>query len=260
MGEAMILRRGGGFGRLRVIAAASASALPATAAEGTVAVVTGTAPGDLYAMATAPAGAVNGDLWMLTGAQSSAAFSLGRNTGVTLYPRCVYQRIAGAWAFVPAYVRLSGAWKPVSLRLYDAGVEMLMAVGQTDQGYNYGSTTYQKQSAAIRAYHGAQSGRWLWTVAPVDLTGIAAVKARFTSPYTSGYGKYLGIATDPGNAGGGTPSLGGLAAYAGLPAATVIDYTAALNVSGFTGGYYLGLYFYQPAGASDYLYEWWLEP
>ena len=260
MGEAMILRRGGGFGKLRVIAVPSASALPATGAEGTVAVIMPTAPGDLYAMATAPAGAADGDLWMLTGSQSSAPLTLGRNTGVTLYPRCVYRRVSGAWVFAPAYVRLSGAWRVVSLHLYDAGAEMLMSAGQTDQGYNYGSTTYQKQSAAIRAYHGAQSGRWLWTVAPVDLTGITAVKARFTSPYTNGYGKYLAIATDPGNAGDGTPFLGGLAAYVGLPPANVTDYTATLNVAGFSGGFYLGLYFYQPAGVSDYLYEWWLEP
>jgi len=94
----------------------------------------------------------------------------------------------------------------------------------------------------------------------VDPTGIVAVKARFTSPYTNGYGKYLAIAPDPGNVGAGTPSSGGAVPYLGLPPGDVTNYTATLNVSGFTGGYYLGLYFYQPAGASDYLYEWWLEP
>lgn len=101
---------GAGRQRLKVIAAASKAALPATAKDGTIAVITTTAVGTVWAQADEPASHSAGDVWIKTGLSSTAPINLATKGSALLYPKNAAQYIGGQWVSVTLYTRSNSVW------------------------------------------------------------------------------------------------------------------------------------------------------
>jgi hypothetical protein len=258
MGQAMMMRRGGGAtAKLKITAYDAYASLPSSTDAYDIGVITTAAIGDVYATASAPAAPASGDIWIRLGAQSTQPILIGKGM-IELYPRAVYQYISGVWVIKPAYVYSGTAWVIISLYIYNAGTELLSPVNATNQGYSYNSVTITKQAAAIKYQHAAQSGRWVWTDNTVDITDAATLNVRYTASYITGYGKYLVIAADPGNVGNSTPNVSYAMAALTLPTSNVTNGVASLDVSAHSGNVYCGVYFYNPSGYTEYIYDLYL--
>jgi len=207
------------------------------------------------AAASAPSAPSSGDVWILTGLQSSAPLYLGRY--IALYPRAVYQYVSGSWTAKNAYVFTASAWHEVTLSIYAYGVDMLATLAVANQGNNYATVTIQKYPAEINFLHTGYGGRWIWTDAALDLTDITAAKIKFTGNQAYDYLKLLAIASAPSIVGSGEPDTAKLAAYTQFTSGT--NATVSLNVSAFSGPYYLGVYIYGPTNYIEHLYAAWLE-
>ena len=126
----MILRRGGAGGEpVRLLTVSSAAALPDTAKENTLALVTAQAPGAVQLCHAAPAAPADGDVWIMTTASGTRALQLGRKNLLTTYLVRGYQYVSGAWAVKALYVRNGGAWQNMYTYLYSRGTEFVTAHG-----------------------------------------------------------------------------------------------------------------------------------
>lgn len=105
-----IMGGGGSDLNFKVIAVASESALPTTAAENTIAVIT-TAPITSYVFSsTAPTSPTEGMVWVLTDKTSIAAFNAIKRNGLWVYPLRCQQYVSGAWVEKTAKSYLNGTW------------------------------------------------------------------------------------------------------------------------------------------------------
>lgn len=256
MAQALLLRRGGAKAGLAVLAVSSAAGLPASAQDNTVAVVTALAVGTATASASAPDAPQNGDLWLLLGSQSMSPFTLPGAKSVVLHPRAAYQRVADAWAVVTAYVRLGGAWQPLSLAIFDQGVDVLASLQPTNSGYNYPSTTVARSGQDILATRTATSGRMVWTLTALDLSNISAIKCLATLSGTQ-YTADLAVALTRYSPGNAYPNNAMYAAYTDL--AMNATATATLNVSALNGFYYVGFALHGVSGAYERIHKVWME-
>lgn len=113
---------GGSDLNFKVIAVASESALPSTAAENTIAVIT-TAPITSYVFSsTAPASPAEGMVWFATGTASTVGFNAIKKNGLWVYPTGCQQYVSGAWVAKTAKTYQNGAWADwMALNLYTEG-------------------------------------------------------------------------------------------------------------------------------------------
>nr|DAL48021.1 MAG TPA_asm: hypothetical protein [Caudoviricetes sp.] len=110
MSEGYIIGGGGSDLNFKVIAVASESALPTSAAENTIAVITTTPITSYVFSSTAPTSPTEGMVWALTDKSSIAAFNAIRRNGLWVYPLSCQQYISGAWIEKNAKSYLNGAW------------------------------------------------------------------------------------------------------------------------------------------------------
>jgi len=121
MGQAYLVRRGGGGTKLKIVSYASKAQLPETAGDGTVAVITTEAIGDAYVQPVAPASAETGSLFFSSVGSDADLLKIG---SVTFQSTGAFIRTDTAWEAVDTYIFRNGAWQFVpSGRLYDAGNE-----------------------------------------------------------------------------------------------------------------------------------------
>ena len=245
----------GGGAKLKVTAYSVVGNLPASAKEGAVAVITATAIGDVYVSADAPASPASGDLWAWIGGQSAAPVDL---TDVfTVHPRAIYQYSGTAWSVLESYVYTSSAWVEVTLYLYDDG-EFLLSSGATEV-YSYGSQSVfviGASSLYIYAYAGnSHCNEYVGFDTPIDLTDVSQIKICCSTVYTvqgnNGAGFRLGISPDKSTS--WSAAVNQTATAAGL--------TMTLDVSAFTGVYYVMLHAYgsdSAAKAYAYVLKAWL--
>ncbi len=125
MGQAMMLRRGGsGGGAMDMVLTAISSSLllPASAPNGTVAIVTTATIGKLWVGKTAPSsGMVAGDVYIRTTGVLSFGLPVALEERFVIYPAAVYQYASGAWAMMRAYYRIGGAWVNSAFVVYSEG-------------------------------------------------------------------------------------------------------------------------------------------
>lgn len=101
---------GGGSLNFKVIAVASEDALPTTAKENTIAVVTDTPITSWVFASTAPETPEAGMVWIATGTVSMVSFNAIKKNGLWVYPSSVQQYIGDAWVDKTAKTWQNGAW------------------------------------------------------------------------------------------------------------------------------------------------------
>jgi hypothetical protein len=120
MGVTVFNHGAGGAAGLKVIAVSGAGALPANAAEGTLAVAAGGA-GEVYVQREQPANAGEGAVWIVTGMKSEIPVNLRRRGSLCVYPLRALAYAGGSWAETPLWGYADGAWRSGRYYLYDYG-------------------------------------------------------------------------------------------------------------------------------------------
>ena len=110
MGKAFLYGNGGAGLNFKVVACASAEALPATARENTIAVLTATAINGYIFSSTEPTEPAEGMVWIITGTSSAVAFSASKKNPVMIYPLSAKQYVGGAWVNLSAMSYQNGSW------------------------------------------------------------------------------------------------------------------------------------------------------
>lgn len=116
MGRAFLYGAGGGGAPLNYTVAA-VSALPASAKENTIAVVTDTPVTEHQFSASRPAARpdgsplAGGEVWFKTGQSSSVALNLLTKNAAIVCPLAAEQYVQGSWVSKTARIRINGAWK-----------------------------------------------------------------------------------------------------------------------------------------------------
>lgn len=112
---------GGSDLNFKVIAVASESALPSSAAENTIAVITTTPITSYVFSSTAPSSPAEGMVWFATGTTSTVGFNAIKKNGLWVYPTGCQQYVSGAWVSKTAKTYNSGAWVDWDIVLYADG-------------------------------------------------------------------------------------------------------------------------------------------
>ena len=116
-----IMGGGGSDLNFKAIAVASESALPSTAAENTIAVIT-TAPITSYVFSsTAPTSPAEGMVWFATSTASTVGFNAIKRNGLWVYPTGCQQYVSGAWVPKTSKTYQNGAWVDWDIVLYADG-------------------------------------------------------------------------------------------------------------------------------------------
>jgi len=201
MSNVFISRRGGGGtgGKVNAISVASAENLPASAKEGTIAVITSTAIKNVYVQNTEPTVVEVGDVWISTGVASTVPVQLGN---ATLYPSAVKQYVTGEWKSVSAYVFFSGSWMTLEMYLFRSGDQNESVTGGWLAAKRMYGVPVIGETALEAAYGTANQSynRVLFrTKNAVDLSAYKTLKASFT-PITrnhSGRSVAVGVGNSP---------------------------------------------------------------
>ena len=123
MGQAFLVRRGGVGGgvELKVVSYTSKDALPATASEVTVAVITGLAIGDIYVEPFAPADAAVGSLFFSSVGSDTTLLSVG---DINFMATGAFIRTETDWVAIDTYIFREGMWVfAPSGKLTEAGTD-----------------------------------------------------------------------------------------------------------------------------------------
>jgi hypothetical protein len=190
MAQAYITRRGGGAAlRLDILTAATVAALPASAADGALAMISTVAAGKVTLDAAEPAAPAAGDVWLKLGYHGRAALPLCERPLVRAYPFTAAQFAGGAWAFVRAFV-YHGGWLELRAWLYDMGDAHPENGGAWAVDYiegTYGSVTFGTAYIAVaRTIAGARTS--VKKADSIDFTPFTTLRVliRKTSTGTTG--------------------------------------------------------------------------
>ena len=218
MGDAMILRRGGTGGEpVRLLTVSSAAALPNTAQDNTLALVTTQTPGAVQLSHTAPAAPAAGDVWIMTSVSGDHLLQVGRKN---LLNTCLvrgYQYLGGAWTVKDLYLRSGGAWRNMYTYLYSRGAEFVTALGLSSM---LGDTSSQisMQPDYFDAIMLATANNWkgCWWEA-MDYTPFVTLRLIISTPAATlslGYGDARYVPADA--------PLSYTVLFENLPAATLL--------------------------------------
>lgn len=179
---------GGGSLLLTVNAYASEDAIPATAAENTVAVITATNITSWTFSPTEPESPAEGMVWAVVGLTGKLVFNALKKNGIVLYPVSARQYIGGAWADKPAKIFQDGAWVDwwIEGTLYDRGTDdpeltggwaaypYIIATGFVG---NVGEIAYNADHMLFTLKGTATNNSTFFsTVNALDLSGISSVE------------------------------------------------------------------------------------
>lgn len=227
-----IMGGGGSDLNFKVIAVASESALPTTAAENTIAVITTTPITSYVFSSTAPTSPTEGMVWLVTGTASTVGFNAIKKNGLWVYPTGCQQYVSGVWAAKQIMVYLNGSWTRTDTWLLKDGVINTEITG----GFNFGNNAQFANGLLKISYSGNQGGDYT-SKSLIDLTNYSTLTARVkqTSRYATIYGFKLGIDKLASNIASMNPTVG----------AQVQDVTAdyidvKVDISDITGAYYVG--------------------
>lgn len=248
-----IMGGGGSDLNFKVIAVASESALPSTAAENTIAVIT-TAPITSYVFATtAPTPPAEGMVWFATGSASAVGFNAIKRNGLWVYPTGCQQYVSGAWVRKTAKIYKNGAWTEWTTYLYNRGViNTDVTGGLTTVGYTINNVPLVAPAfeATRIVLAGAANVMFLTgTANAIDLSPYSQLKieANVVSTYQS-YHAFTCRVTPTKDAEHN--------AIASVGSATLGEQTLTLDVSSINQPVYLCL---AGGGVTDYLsyvYTW----
>lgn len=173
-----VLSGGGSDLNFKVIAVASEAALPSTAAENTIAVIT-TAPITSYVFSSSvPTSPAEGMVWFATGTASAVGFNAIKKNGLWVYPTGCQQYVSGAWVSKTAKTYQNSVWAEWNTIIYDGGndVSMFKVTGSS--------------SAVISGYVSSYNGGlkfnkgFINVIDPYDLTEYTTLHVEFTPNIT----------------------------------------------------------------------------
>lgn len=245
---------GGGSAEIKVINVASVSGLP-SAKDGTIAIVSATAAGEVYVQGTEPASPASGDVWILVDASGDNIITLGN---VQVYPMQAQQYLNGAWTEVSGFLRMNGEWSELaypSVYLYNRGdqcTDITSGWAANKWGGNY---TFNTDNIYLTVSNGGNQPSAVQTKQPIDVTKyktlrfIGNVPGNGTGQVTFGLlPSYLVSTTTPDT------MLNGFAAkWQNQIGGGSINKT--LDISSYSGEYYVGLF----TRENIYIYEFILE-
>lgn len=175
-----------GGGGISVSAYATEDDLPSDAEDGTIAVISTTAVGNVYVQGEEPNEAQEGDVWILFAANGTLP-AVGGN--VIIYPQRAYQYTDGAWTAVAMKVYKDGTWVDATadVVIYTPSNE---AEEITGGWYAASATGLTKNTNGMEIYSGFVS-----TALKIDLTHYSLLKVDVRC--RSGANSYVGIGTTP---------------------------------------------------------------
>ncbi len=198
---------GGGGIALKIIRAASALTLPATAAANTIAVITETEITGWVFSVSEPETPAEGTVWFATGTRSPVAVNILKKNGIWIYPASCQQYISGSWVSKTAKTYKGGAWVDWICWLYKDGAKQVEFSEFTPVMYNTKATVTWGASSLTLAVNGANTTIATFGCAAVaspmmDVAGYKTLNARYES--LTGTPKFqISVSTNS------TPSVGG---------------------------------------------------
>ena len=250
---------GGAAMNYSVKAYASELVLPASGKANEIAVITSTAIGEHQFSVSAPtlradgSALAAGDVWFSTGSQSNFPFNALKKGGLYVYGQAVFQYDGSAWQAVTAKIWYGGAWVDWMLYLYKAGNECTGVTGgivgtQTTNA----SVTKNVDSIKLALANVASGGSCaISTANKIDMTTLQTLHVYASVGYVQGTTRL--IASNQQFVANGGASL--------VLTANTVN-TFALDVSGLTGRYYVGLTLTRVGSnqsPTTYLYDMWAE-
>lgn len=178
---------GGGGIALKIIRAASALTLPATAAANTIAVITEAEITGWVFSTAAPETPAEGMVWFAIGNNSPVAFNAIKKNGLWVYPTSCQQYISGSWVSKTAKTYKGGAWVDWICWLYKDGVK---EVEFTDNALNTIGTTSLTWGDTAVTFAGTGVDKdppgttWfsVWTTTPlIDVTAYTKLICKLNS-------------------------------------------------------------------------------
>ena len=226
---------GGGASGLSVKSYASEEDLPVTAKDGDIAVISTTNIGKAYVQSTEPTEAKSGDVWITFTATGSLPAVTG---GAVIHPKKEKQYNGSEWVGVPVFVFNSGKWNSPVLVLLDRE----NTADETTGGwavFKYGNVTIEKTADGyeIAGQNGGYQKGAIQTVNKIDVTDYKKLVFSGNVIRHNTYGDTrLGLMDKVGTIQHDFES--GFLAYT-APAAGSAEYTATLDVSSYSGDYYI---------------------
>ena len=178
---------GGGGIALKIIRAASALTLPATAAANTIAVITETEITGWVFSVSAPETPAEGMVWFAIGNNSPVAFNAIKKNGLWVYPSSCQQYVSGSWVSKTAKTYKGGAWKDWLYWLYDTGVKKVEFVDNALNTIGTTSLTWGDTSATFAGTgkdNDSPGTTWfsVWTTTPlVDVSAYTKLICKLNS-------------------------------------------------------------------------------
>lgn len=175
---------GGGGIALKIIRAASALTLPATAAANTIAVITETEITGWVFSATAPETPAEGVVWFATGTRSPVAVNVLKKNGIWIYPASCQQYVSGVWVAKTAKTYQSGAWVEWLYWLYDTGSKKVELRDIKSALYGTETTITWGDDAVELSVYGPSSftvGTAIAATGLMDVSGYSKLSAYYES-------------------------------------------------------------------------------
>lgn len=167
-----------GGAALNVTAVSDASALPETADENTIAVVTGVEIGAVYARNSAPTTASAGDVFIKTDAKASFVVELANEGSIQICISCAYVYTGSAWETAQAFIFQGGEWAEMAgaVYLYYCGDECTDHSGGWET-YVWYTATADKGADGIRLVGGNTGYQYAFacTKTKVDVTDYSTI-------------------------------------------------------------------------------------
>lgn len=186
---------GGSSLNFKVIIAASESALPTSAAENTIVVITSMAITSYVFSATAPTSPTDGMVWVLTDKTSIAAFNAIKRNGLWVYPLRCQQYVSGAWVEKTAKSYLNGTWSDWWDGSYykDGNQEIFVTGGwqKFAKNSNVNQVTFEESEIHFGVQYQTEPGYGgiICTNNKIDVTGISSlIIRRSCQPPVTGVG------------------------------------------------------------------------
>jgi len=166
-------------GAVKTIHANSAEALPTSAAEGTLAIISQTRPVKVLVQNTEPTAPDAGDVWVSTGVTSTAPVQTGN---ITVYPTSAKQYDGSAWVTVSTYVFSNGAWMSLEMYLFQSGDQNESVTGGWLAAWQMAGVA-AIGDAALEAAYGTANQEYnrvaFCTKDTVDLSAYKTLRASF---------------------------------------------------------------------------------
>ena len=228
----------------------SVSTLPSIAYDNDIAVITTEEITNWCIQPEEPTSPTEGALWIVTRDGAYAWFNIGTASApILIHPAGIYQYVNGAWVYKDSYIWQNNDWMQIVGYIYNAGEEYDVLTGGW-QVLNASNGTGVKNADNIYLSFKSSSARnsSLWSIGLIDVTPFNKLCFQINIS-TATNQLNVGLATTNNTTGTVPGVINAQFTTTGLR-------TASVDISEFTGNYYIGFY----ANATNVnIYKIWFE-